>query len=229
MTNPPPAPSAVQLTTSADGLTNLNNSSTAKAPQFEISGLTTPPAGDTAQVIIYADGTQIGQATVSGSSAGRHGQRQDQADRWRSQDHGRRETHVPRLARHAGRDAHQRGLSAESIKVATVVPQITSTPVTQAVAGLTMNYQVRTNAATTEQLTYMLVTAPAGMAISSSGKISWVPAIGTTSPQRADVRIIDQFGNFFDQVFSIRVSGPNPFIPASVVNRLFASSGMNWL
>ena len=102
-------------------------------------------------------------------------------------------------------------------KVATVVPQITSTPVTQAVAGLTMNYQVKTNAATTEQLTYMLVTAPAGMAISSSGKISWVPAIGTTSPQRVDVRIIDQFGNFFDQVFSIRVSGPNPFIPASVV------------
>ncbi len=47
VTNPPPAPSAVQLTTSADGLTNLNNSSTAKAPQFKISGLTTPPAGDT--------------------------------------------------------------------------------------------------------------------------------------------------------------------------------------
>ena len=37
-----------------------------QAPQFKISGLTTPPAGDTAQVVIYADGTQIGQATVSG-------------------------------------------------------------------------------------------------------------------------------------------------------------------
>ncbi len=134
----------------------------------------------------------------------------------------------PRKARRAGR-SRSAASSAESIKVATVVPQITSTPVTQAVAGSTMNYQVKTNAATTEQLTYMLVTAPAGMAISSSGKISWVPAIGTTSPQRVDVRIIDQFGNFFDQVFSIRVSGPNPFIPASVVDRLFASSGMNWL
>ena len=229
VTNPPPAPSAVQLTTSADGLTNLNNSSTAKAPQFKISGLTTPPAGDTAQVVIYADGTQIGQATVSGSSVVVTAN-----GKTRLTDGAHKIMAVEKLTYPAsqgtpGGTLTSAASSAESIKVATVVPQITSTPVTQAVAGSTMNYQVKTNAATTEQLTYMLVTAPAGMAISSSGKISWVPAIGTTSPQRVDVRIIDQFGNFFDQVFSIRVSGPNPFIPASVVDRLFASSGMNWL
>ena len=78
-----------------------------------------------------------------------------------------------------------------------------------------MNYQVTTNATSTEQLTYTLVTAPAGMVISSSGKISWDPPIGTTAPRRVDVRVTDRYGNFSDQTFSISVSGGfapyNPF------------------
>ncbi len=58
----------VQLTTSATVLTNLDNSSPFTAPQFEVSGLIAPPLGDTVQVVVYADGTQIGEATATSSS-----------------------------------------------------------------------------------------------------------------------------------------------------------------
>jgi len=87
-----------------------------------------------------------------------------------------------------------------------VVPQITSTPVTQAVAGWPMNYQITTNAAASEQLSYTLVTAPAGMSISPLGQIRWDPPIGTTKPQQVEVRVTDQHGNFSDQTFVIDVS-----------------------
>ncbi len=58
----------VQLIGSVTGSTNLNNSSPFTAPRFEVSWLDMPPAADTAEVVVYADGTQIGQATVTGSS-----------------------------------------------------------------------------------------------------------------------------------------------------------------
>ncbi|MGA2258394.1 MAG: serpin family protein [Thermoguttaceae bacterium] len=198
----------VQLTTSAAGLTNLNNSSPATAPKFEVSGLATPPVGKTVQVIIYADGTQIGQATVTGSSvvvtANGTTRLTDGIHKITAVESGTAGSAIVTS-------------NVETITVGTIVPQITSTPVTQAVPGTTMNYQVTTNATVSEQLTYMLVTAPAGMAISSSGKISWDPSIGTIWPQRVDVRVADQYGNFSDQTFSISVSGVfalyNPFAP----------------
>ena len=90
--------------------------------------------------------------------------------------------------------------------------KITSTPVIQAAAGSMMNYQVTTQTAATAQLTYMLVTAPAGMTISPSGKISWDPATGTSGPQQVDVRVIDQNGNHTDQTFSVQVTVRTPIL-----------------
>jgi len=198
----------VQLTSSPIGLTNLNNSSLSKAPQFEVSGLVAPPLGDTVQVIVYADGTQIGEATATGSSAvvTANGTTRltDGTHKITAVESG---TSLPATVTS----------NVETITVGTIVPRITSTPVTQAVPGWTMNYQVMTSAAASEQLSYILVTAPAGMAISSSGKLRWDPAIGTIAPQRVDVRVTDQYGNFADQTFSIRVSGDltpyDPFAP----------------
>jgi hypothetical protein len=216
--DPPSLPSiipAVQLTTSAAGLTNLNNSSPAKAPRFKVSGLMTPPAGDTVQVIVYADGTQIGQAVATGSSVVVTAN-----GTTRLADGAHQITAVEKLAYPASHGAPGgtttiRASNAETITVGAVAPQITSTPVTQASPGATMNYQITTTAAATEQLTYRLLAAPAGMAISSSGKISWDPAIGTTSPQRVDVRVIDQFGNVGQQAFSISlVTFFRPLAPA---------------
>jgi serpin B len=65
--DPPPSPASVQLALSSAASTNLNNSSPAAAPQFVVSGLSTPPAGDSGEVILYADGMEIGEASVTGS------------------------------------------------------------------------------------------------------------------------------------------------------------------
>ena len=207
-----PAPSAVQLMNSPAGLTNLNNSSPARAPQFQVSGLTMPPAGDIAQVLVFADGFQIGQATVVGTSMvvtangattltdGIHSI-----------------TAVEEVANPAaqGISIASPASNAETIQVGTVVPQITSASSIQARSGVTLNYQVTTNALASEQLTYMLVAAPVGMTISSSGKVSWTPPLGTTSVQRVDVRVTNQYGNASDAVISIQVAGPSPFFPAA--------------
>jgi serpin B len=223
MVNPP---SAVQLTASAAGLTNLNNSSPAKSPRFNVSGLTAPPAGDTAQVILYADGTQIGEAIVTASPVVVTANGKTTLTDGTHQIAAVEEITYPASQGEPGETVSSFPSKAETISVSTVVPQISSTPVTQAVAGSMMNYQVTTKTAASEEFAYRLVTAPAGMTISSSGKISWDPPAGTSWPQRVDVRVTDQYGNFSDHIFSIGLY--NPFARTSAVDAVLADSSVDW-
>ena len=70
-------------------------------------------------------------------------------------------------------------------------PAISSNPVTTAAEGKAYSYQVVATDANSDSLTYSLTTAPAGMAVSSSGLISWNPAIGAVGSNPVALTVSD--------------------------------------
>ena len=70
-------------------------------------------------------------------------------------------------------------------------PVITSTPVLTATEAVTYSYNVMAQDADGDALTYSLVTAPAGMSISATGEISWVPALTQIGTQDVVVSVSD--------------------------------------
>ncbi len=87
-------------------------------------------------------------------------------------------------------------------------PSITSTPVTQASVGSVYTYQVTTNPSPSQEVTFSLGSAPAGMNINAStGLITWTPSVFQTGPNTVTVLATDQSGDAGQQTFSISVSG----------------------
>src|SRR5690606_703505 len=84
-------------------------------------------------------------------------------------------------------DGAETATQSFSITVAAIndAPEITSSPSTSAIEGELYSYQVAVNdpddANNGTDLTFALTQAPAGMAITPSGLLTWTPANGTVS------------------------------------------------
>ena len=88
-------------------------------------------------------------------------------------------------------------------------PAITSAPVTTGTAGQPYSYQVVATDTPGDVLTFSLTTAPAGMAISAAGLITWTPTAGQVGPNNATVQVTDQGGLFAQQPLTVTVAtGP---------------------
>ncbi|MFM9882536.1 MAG: putative Ig domain-containing protein, partial [Burkholderiales bacterium] len=97
-----------------------------------------------------------------------------------------------------------------TVVAANVAPQITSTPVTTATAGVAYGYDVNATDANGGVLTYSLTQSPAGMTINAtSGLIAWTPAAAQVGSQAVTVRVTDPGGLFATQSFSITVVAAN--------------------
>ena len=90
-------------------------------------------------------------------------------------------------------------------------PVITSTPVTEAIAGRPYSYDVEASDPDAgDVLTYSLAAAPAGMAIDpATGLIGWTPTAEQVGDQAVSVRVQDQGGLSAEQPFTVAVVRDN--------------------
>ena len=110
-----------------------------------------------------------------------------------------------------------------SISVASVnaAPQITSTAVTSATAGVAYSYDVNATDSNGDVLGYALTQAPSGMSIDAlSGLIAWTPSATQAGSQAVSVRVSDPGGFGATQSFSITVSS----LPVPTTTRVDAAT-----
>jgi len=96
---------------------------------------------------------------------------------------------------------------AISVTVVNVAPVVTSTPATALLLGQAFTYALVATDTLGDVLTYSLDVAPAGMAISAAGVVSFTPAAVGNYPVTA--RVTDQGGLFATQSFALAVTVPN--------------------
>jgi len=97
-----------------------------------------------------------------------------------------------------------------TVSVGNSAPQITSAAVTVATVGVEYRYAVTAVDPNVDTLAYVLVQAPAGMALqSTTGAISWTPTAGQVGSHPVTVRVSDPGGLSATQAFSIVVASPN--------------------
>jgi RHS repeat-associated protein len=84
-------------------------------------------------------------------------------------------------------------------------PVITSRPSFRATAENPYQYQVVAADPEGQLVTYSLVGAPAGMAISSTGLVTWTPALDQAGPHIVNVAADDPAGNRATQRFALQV------------------------
>ncbi len=107
-------------------------------------------------------------------------------------------------------------------KVQTVaMPQITSAPPTQVVAGSPYTYQLLATTSSGETITFSLETCPAGMSIdASTGLVTWSPTASQTGTNFVTVLATDQFGGTAQQKFAVSVlrasAGNDSFDPGKL-------------
>ena len=112
-------------------------------------------------------------------------------------------------------------------------PTIASPAVKSATIGQKYSYQVKTNAGSGQEITFLLGAAPAGMSINAStGLVTWVPNVFQKGSKTVTVLARDQFGDTTQQTFSISVSGVStPYNPFAPTNRRLVIVGpvrANW-
>jgi hypothetical protein len=188
-----------------DHVTTLDNTS-GKKLQFRVSNVVVG-----AEVTIYADGQQIAQGLAVNSTTNLF----DSNGAVALNNGAHTITAVQKIANVAvnignlntATDLVSPTSTALSITVDTVLPQITSAPVTSAAEGQPYRYDVDANKEADGGLTYSLVHAPAGMAIpnTQNGIILWTPTAGQAGAQQVTVRALDRTGNSTEQSFSINV------------------------
>ena len=206
----PGAPADIRLTAfadtgidNADGITRLDNSADNRL-EFIVSG-TVPGA----EVTLFADGEQIGQAVADGMSVtisthgtyvladGTHSITAVQAMRNLAVDVGNRHDTVDLIG-----DASQ----AFTITVDTVAPLFTSDPVTTAVEGVAYSYDAEADGA----VQFSLTDSPAGMVIDPlSGVVSWTPLPSQGPSEAVSIRATDVAGNFVDQAYTVITTDTN--------------------
>jgi hypothetical protein len=103
----------------------------------------------------------------------------------------------------------------------TQAPVITSIPVTTAAATQPYAYQViATDPDQGDVLTYRLTTAPAGMTISATGLVQWIPAEGQFGVHPVVVRAQDQGGHLSPpHSYSVTVAPLPPAVVKFIVRR----------
>ena len=85
-------------------------------------------------------------------------------------------------------------------------PTILSNPLTRGTVGSPYAYQLRAGDPDAgEVLTYLLVSPPAGMTVSATGRIQWVPAARNAGYTRINVRVQDKTGRFAAQSYELLV------------------------
>jgi Putative Ig domain len=85
-------------------------------------------------------------------------------------------------------------------------PVITSTAILTATVGVAYSYQVVATDVNGGPFTYGLDVAPAGMAISATGLITWTPTAAQLGPNAVTVRVTDNTTLFTTQSFSVTVA-----------------------
>ncbi|SNB46427.1 DUF2341 domain-containing protein [Geobacter sp. DSM 9736] len=91
----------------------------------------------------------------------------------------------------------------------TDTPVISSAPVTAATENVPYTYQVVATATGGGALSFALPAKPAGMAVSDSGLITWIPTYDDAGNQNVTVRVTDGSGRSTDQNFTILVESMN--------------------
>jgi cyclophilin family peptidyl-prolyl cis-trans isomerase len=186
----------------SDGITNRNNS-TGKTLQFQVDGA---DAGMGVQV--FADGTLIGQATVSGTSV------VVTTNGTSVLTDGTHSITVKELLN----NTTVASTAAISVTVDTTSPTFNFTPVRIAPVGVAYTCQVAVSGSSTGT-TYELTQQPTGMTINSTtGLITWTPATDQTGIQHVTVKATDAAGNPVQTTFAINK-------PASVLTPASPSLG----
>jgi RHS repeat-associated protein len=94
-----------------------------------------------------------------------------------------------------------------SVRSSSLVPTISSAPLTEGAVGQTYVYGVAVANPSKSPLTYSLSVAPAGMQIDTAlGVITWTPNSGQIGPTVVSIQVRDAVGNFSSQTFSVVVS-----------------------
>lgn len=188
----------------SDRITNLNNTS-GKTLQFQVSGVTSG-----ALVRLYADGTLLGQATASGTSAviqtnGTTSLSEGGHTFTATQEFDNREVNVGNY-----KDTVNLVSSASSglaVTVDTTSPQFTSSPLLTAGQGAAYAYNAQTNEEAAGNVRYSLVQSVAGMSINPlTGQITWTPTAAQVGTQDITIRATDLAGQTTDQAFQVAVS-----------------------
>ncbi len=107
-------------------------------------------------------------------------------------------------------------------------PVITSTPDTTAIAGRLYLYQIDVNDVDRDELSFVLLEAPAGMSIHPQhGTIAWTPAIDQLGSTSVTVQVHDTVGAATTQSFSIRVgrTGGPPIITSIAGTEAYVGQG----
>jgi cyclophilin family peptidyl-prolyl cis-trans isomerase len=210
----PAAPTGIQLLSTsdtgantADGLTNLNNTS-GNTLQFQVSGVVSD-----ALVELYADGVLIGSATASDTTVtvatngtatltdGEHTITAKQTLADQAVEVGNLDTTV---------DLASTLSSAITINVETTVPQFDFTPGTTAVVAVPYSCQAVATDESSDTLTYQLSVYPTDMAIdSSTGLITWTPDEDQVGETELTVQAVDSAGNIGSYSYTINVLASN--------------------
>ncbi|HLA84154.1 MAG TPA: peptidylprolyl isomerase [Thermoguttaceae bacterium] len=209
----PAAPTSIELlsssdtgTSTTDRLTNLNNADD-HSLWFRVNGVVSG-----ATVRLYADGTLIGEATATSTSAvvvtneahtladGAHSITAVQGFFDKAVEIGNSDQVV----------TLESGASAAlSITVDATSPMVTSAPVTTAVGGVQYIYDVESDAEAAGGATYSLNKSPSGMLINSqTGWITWTPADLHGDSQEVIVFVQDAAGNQTQHPFEININRP---------------------
>ena len=88
-------------------------------------------------------------------------------------------------------------------------PTVTSQPVVVGLEAAPYRYQVEASDPDGEALTYVLTAFPDGMTVSSSGLITWTPAVNQTGPKAVALEVTDSRGGKFTQSFTVTVAAAN--------------------
>lgn len=210
----PSAPTSVTListydagSSDSDAITNLNNSAAGQVLGFEIEGVEIG-----ALVQLYADGQFIGETTAAGTtvtivtygtntlSDGTHEITVKQTMEDQDVLVGNLDTTV---------DLESELSSALTLTVDTVLPEITSSPVTTAYVEGTYIYQISATDDTTD-LIYTIEQAPTGMTIDpDTGRITWNPTTGEGTDEPVTVRATDTAGNYIEQTYDLSIAAAN--------------------
>lgn len=211
----PAAPTGVTLeaasdtgSSSSDGITSLNNSSSSQELQFLVSGVT---AGDT---VILMDGSQqIGSAVATGTSVIvktngtftlSNGTQQITAEQVL-------ENQTYTVGNQTGTTSLSSAAStALSVTIDSTTLPFISTPVNVAVAGKPYNYTAQVSDIVTAGIVYSLVSGPTGFSINAStGVVTWTPTVSQLGTNPVQIRATDAAGNTSLQAFNVAVSaGP---------------------
>ena len=210
----PSAPTSVTLISSydagssdSDAITNLDNSAAGQVLGFEIEGVEIG-----ALVQLYADGQFIGETTAAGTtvtivtygtytlSEGTHEITVKQTMEDQDVLVGNLDTTV---------DLESELSSALTLTVDTVLPEITSSPVTTAYVEGTYIYQISATDDTTD-LTFSLEESPSGMTIDpDTGRITWTSITGEGNTEQVTVRATDTAGNYIEQTYDLSIAAAN--------------------